>query len=165
MSNLLHKIVMAWKASSLHPNVRRSVWIDKDVKIFDADITIGERTKIKGTVFIGRNCFILEDVQIWGGDNIFEGVTIGHDVRIYSKVMIDTGGHDETDPDFVFTYNKAIIIHDKAILDNSCIVCKGVMIGKGAIVKEGAVVTKDVPEYAVVAGNPAEIICYREVQE
>ena len=53
-----------------------------------------------------------------------------------------------------------ITIKDKAWIGFDCIVLKGVTIGEGAVVAAGSVVTKDVPDYAVVAGNPAVIVKY-----
>ncbi|MGC8751800.1 DapH/DapD/GlmU-related protein, partial [Hydrotalea sp.] len=53
-----------------------------------------------------------------------------------------------------------IKIADKAWIGFNVIILKGVTIGEGAIVGAGSVVTKDVPPYAVVAGNPAKIIKY-----
>ena len=58
------------------------------------------------------------------------------------------------------TYEK-VIIGDGVWIGTSVIVLKGVKIGKGAVVAAGSVVTKDVPEYAVVAGNPARVLKYR----
>ncbi|KAA6307584.1 hypothetical protein EZS27_040743, partial [termite gut metagenome] len=53
-----------------------------------------------------------------------------------------------------------IVIKDKAWIGFHSIIMKGVTIGEGAIVAAGSVVTKDVPDYAVVGGNPAKIIKY-----
>jgi len=53
-----------------------------------------------------------------------------------------------------------IKIHDNVWIGERAIILKGVTIGKGAIIAIGAVVTKDVPEYAIVAGNPARIVKY-----
>ncbi|MDX0449090.1 CatB-related O-acetyltransferase [Sinorhizobium medicae] len=47
----------------------------------------------------------------------------------------------------------------------SCLVLKGVTIGSGAVIGAGAVVTKDVPPYAIVAGNPAKVVKYRFDEE
>lgn len=55
-----------------------------------------------------------------------------------------------------------IIIKDHAWISFNAIILKGVTIGKSAIVTAGAVVTKDVPDFTVVAGNPAKIVKYLE---
>ncbi|WP_375379490.1 acyltransferase [Hymenobacter volaticus] len=53
-----------------------------------------------------------------------------------------------------------VIIKDKAWIGFNVIILKGVTIGEGAIVGAGSVVTKDVPDFAIVAGNPAKFIKY-----
>ncbi|MGM9578000.1 MAG: DapH/DapD/GlmU-related protein [Evtepia sp.] len=53
-----------------------------------------------------------------------------------------------------------IVIRDKAWIGFNAILMKGITIGEGAIVGAGSVVTQDVPDYAVVGGNPARIIKY-----
>jgi acetyltransferase-like isoleucine patch superfamily enzyme len=55
-----------------------------------------------------------------------------------------------------------ISVGDDVWIGAHVIVTKGVRIGTGAVIAAGSVVRKDVPEYAVVAGNPAEIVKYRE---
>lgn len=64
----------------------------------------------------------------------------------------------------VYTKGSTIIGNDVLIMYNA-LVLSGVKIGDGAIVGAGAVVTKDVPPYAIVAGNPARIIKYRFSEE
>jgi acetyltransferase-like isoleucine patch superfamily enzyme len=54
-----------------------------------------------------------------------------------------------------------IIVGDDVWIGTNAIICSGVTIGQGAIVAAGAVVTKNVPPYAVVGGNPAKVIKYR----
>ena len=55
-----------------------------------------------------------------------------------------------------------IVIKDKAWIGFRAVILKGVTIGEGAIVAAGSVVTKDVPDYAVVAGNPAKVVKYTD---
>lgn len=57
---------------------------------------------------------------------------------------------------------RPVIISDDVWIGARVTILPGVHIGKGAIIGAGAVVTKDVPEYAVVGGNPAKIIKYRK---
>lgn len=61
-------------------------------------------------------------------------------------------------------YVKDIIIGDGAWIGDSCIILCGIKIGNGAIVGAGSVVTKDVPDGAIVAGNPAKLIKMRDME-
>ena len=63
-------------------------------------------------------------------------------------------------PDLSTIKSAPIVIKDKAWIGFNCIIMKGVTIGEGAVIGAGSVVTKDVPDYAVVGGNPAQIIKY-----
>ena len=59
---------------------------------------------------------------------------------------------------------KEVIIDDNVWLGNRVIIVGNITIGEGSIVAAGAVVTKDVPPYAIVGGNPAKIIKYRDIE-
>lgn len=58
-----------------------------------------------------------------------------------------------------------IIVEDEAWIGYGCIILDGITIGKGSIVGAGSVVTRDVPPYAIVGGNPAKLIRYRLPEE
>ncbi|MEH7581800.1 DapH/DapD/GlmU-related protein, partial [Priestia megaterium] len=60
-----------------------------------------------------------------------------------------------------YTKREPVIIEDRVWIGARCIILPGVTIGKGATVGAGAVVTKDVPPYTVVAGNPAKVVKYK----
>lgn len=64
--------------------------------------------------------------------------------------------------DYSNIVSKPIIIKENAWIGINAIIMKGITIGRGAIVGAGSVVTQDVPDFAVVAGNPAKIVKYTD---
>ena len=117
-----------------------------------AKIILGERVFIgdystlrahRATIEIGAHTMIAQQVKL---------VSTNHYYKDKNKLI-----HDQD-----IDENKiGIKIGDDCWLGAGCAVLPGVTIGKGAVVGANAVVTKDVPEYAVVVGNPAKIISYR----
>ena len=73
----------------------------------------------------------------------------------------DAGEYIPYDDSYIY---KTIIIGDNVWLGNSVIITGNVTIGEGAIVAAGSVVVKDVPDYAIVGGNPAKVIKYRNIK-
>ena len=137
--------------------------------IFETDtgkILIGDRTFIGGGKFICIEEIIIgNDVLIsWGCtfmDNNAHSLNWDErkdDLRDWKK------GIEENKIGFYKDWKNVqkgmITIKDKAWIGFNCIVLKGVTIGEGAVVAAGSVVTKDVPDYAVVAGNPAVFVKY-----
>jgi acetyltransferase-like isoleucine patch superfamily enzyme len=97
--------------------------------------------------------------------SVAERVTIGSDVSVSDRVWIgDNDGHpldpvrrargEPVDRASV----RPVVIEDGAWIGARAIVLKGVTVGRGAVVAAGAVVTRSVPPYALVAGNPARIV-------
>lgn len=109
------------------------------------------------------------------------GITIGNDVMIsWGSTIVDSNMHSIVSADRVKELKTAreeienhtmgqnvdrstiksapVVIKDKAWIGFNCIIMKGVTIGEGAVVGAGSVVTKDVPDYAIVAGNPAQVV-------
>jgi acetyltransferase-like isoleucine patch superfamily enzyme len=110
------------------------------------------------------------NTYIWSGKSIKIGnrVLIAHHCNIFDndthpvnpqerhrqfKAIITTG-----QPKAIDLGDEEIVIEDDVLINANCIILKGVTLGKGAIVGAGSVVTKDVPPYTVVAGNPAKQI-------
>jgi len=144
------------------------------------NIIIAENTIIEGrlVVFnyggkinIGKNVYIGLGTNIWSG----ESVTIGSNVLISHNVnIIDTNSHEmdhlERAQGYVNLIKNGhpkdktsiitgkIIIKDYAWISFGATILKNVTIGEGAIVAACAVVTKDVPPFTVVAGNPAVVV-------
>jgi len=140
--------------------------------IIDEGCTIGEGTKIWHFSHIMPGCVIGNDCNIGQNVVISPQVTLGNNVKIQNNVSVYTGVTCEDDvflgPSMVFTnvfnprsavsrkneYRKTIVRKGASIGANATIVC-GYEIGEYAFVGAGAVVTKEVPAYAIVVGNPA----------
>jgi maltose O-acetyltransferase len=108
-------------------------------------------------ITIGRNCHINEGVFMHGEGRII----IGDDVALSARCMLldtsyelDTFAEVRPRPHV----NKTIIIEDGAWIGARAVVLPGVTVGKMAIVGAGSIVTRDVPPYTIVAGNPAREI-------
>lgn len=126
--------------------------------------TIGQGTRIGPFVEIQKNSVIGERCKISSHSFICEGVTIedavfvGHGVMftndLYPRAVNETG-ELMTDRDWQLV--PTTVRRGASIGSNATIRC-GVVIGQGAIVGCGAVVTRDVPDYAIVAGVPARVV-------
>jgi acetyltransferase-like isoleucine patch superfamily enzyme len=127
--------------------------------------------KYGGEIEIGDYCYVGDQTRIWSGDSVKIGnsVFISHNVNI-----MDTNSHEINSLERDYSYKKyleygiandkgnveisPIIIEDHVWVGFNSIILKGVRIGEGAIIAAGSVITKDVPAYTIVGGNPAEII-------
>lgn len=108
---------------------------------------------------VGDNTFIGEDTFLVGA--IDSSIRIGRDCDISSKVTLVTGTHELTPDGEKMAgegFGKDIVIGNGVWIGIGSIILGGVTIGNRAIIGAGSVVTKDVPDYCVVAGNPARII-------
>ena len=141
----------------------------------DEPCVIGEGTKIWHFSHIMNNCIIGEKCNIGQNVVISPQVVLGKNVKIQNNVSVYTGVHCEDDvflgPSMVFTnitnprsavnrkeeYKQTIVRQGASIGANVTIIC-GNEIGKYALIGAGAVVTKNVPPYALVVGNPAKQI-------
>ncbi len=124
-----------------------------------------------GRIRIGRHCFVGEHTNIWSASSISIGdrVLISHGVNIHDNnahamsakrrhehfLAIFGDGHPKSLPDVP---TQPIVIGDDAWIGFGATILKGVTIGEGAVVGACSLVTKDVPPYTVVAGNPARVI-------
>lgn len=143
--------------------------------VIDDGCEIGEGTKIWHFCHIMSNCKIGENCNLGQNVVVSPGVTLGKNVKVQNNVSIYTGVVCEDDvflgPSMVFTnvinprsainrrgqYAGTIVRKGASIGANATIVC-GHNIGQFAFIGAGAVVTKEVPDYAIVVGNPARQI-------
>jgi len=148
--------------------VAPDVKLGKDVKIYAfANLygcTIGDGTKvgtfveIQKNAFIGKNCKISSHTFICEGVTVEDDVFVGHNVTfindMYPRSTAEGGGlQTEADWKVVPTF-----IRKGASVGSSATILAGVTVGEGAIVGAGSVVTKDVPPWTIVAGNPAKVL-------
>jgi UDP-2-acetamido-3-amino-2,3-dideoxy-glucuronate N-acetyltransferase len=140
--------------------------------VIDDGCVIGDGTKIWHFCHVMPNCKIGENCNIGQNVVISPEVVLGKNVKVQNNVSIYTGVICEDDvflgPSMVFTnvtnprsavnrrgqYSKTIVKRGASIGANATIVC-GLDIGMFAFIGAGAVVTKTVPDYALVVGNPA----------
>ncbi len=148
-----------------------------DYAVVDDNVEIGEGTKIwhfshvQSGAKIGKKCVLGQNVNV--GNN----VTIGNFVKIQNNVSVYEGVTLEDyvfcGPSMVFTnilnprskypqvgaaYYIKTLVKEGASLGANCTIVCGNTIGRFAMVGAGSVVTKDVPDFALVVGNPAKII-------
>jgi len=141
----------------------------------DENVTIGKGTKIWHFCHIQKNAILGENCSLGQNVNVANNVKIGNDVRIQNNVSVYGGVELEDNvfcgPSCVFTnvttprshysvhgdYAKTLVKWGATLGANSTIVC-GHTVGRCALIAAGAVVTKDVKDYALMAGVPAKQI-------
>lgn len=149
-----------------------SSFFTHETAVIDANCQIGEGTKIWHFSHIMSDCTIGQHCSIGQNVVISPEVRIGNRVKIQNNVSVYTGVICDDDvflgPSAVFTnvinprsaiirkneYKPTLVQKGATIGANATIVC-GITIGKYAFIGAGAVVTKNIPDYALVVGNPA----------
>ncbi len=143
--------------------------------VIDENCSIGEGTKVWHFSHIMSGCTIGKDCNIGQNVVISPSVVLGNNCKIQNNVSVYTGVECEDDvflgPSCVFTnvinprsavsrkdeYRKTLLQKGASVGANATIVC-GNAVGKYALIGAGSVVTKPVPDYALVVGNPARQI-------
>jgi acetyltransferase-like isoleucine patch superfamily enzyme len=135
--------------------------------------TVFSNIEFKGTAVIEPYCRLSGDTNIIIGNNFYMNagchvlgeIIIGDDVMIGPKTVIWGRDHGISRKKLMRCqpHNKRLIrIGNDVWIGANVTILKGVNINKGAIIGAGSVVIKDIPEFAIVVGNPARIIKYRE---
>ncbi|MET4450309.1 DapH/DapD/GlmU-related protein [Bradyrhizobium sp. RT3b] len=146
----------------------------------DSDkITIGRHSRILGELLtfahggeikIGEWCYVGEGSRIWSAASIIIGnrVLISHSANVFDNLTHPLGAaarHQQIRQIFTHGHPRDISLGespvrlcDDAWIGAGAMVLRGVTVGEGGVVAAGAVVTKDVPAFSIVAGNPAVLI-------
>lgn len=123
---------------------------------------IGKNCNIGKSVYIDTDVKIGENVKIQNFSSIYKGVEIENDVFVGPSVTFTNDLHPRA---FIWTEDRigqTIVKKGSSIGANSTIIC-GIIIGEYAMIGAGSVVTKDVPPFGLVYGNPARLkgfVCY-----
>jgi len=150
--------------------INTDVQLEESVLIFHPDLVnlygckIGAGTKIgtfveiqKGAS-IGAKCKISSHTFICEGVDIEDGVFVGHGVMFINDAYpraVGAEGELQTEADWELLRTR---IKTRASIGSNATILCGITIGEGALIGAGAVVTKNVPDFAIVAGNPARVI-------
>ena len=150
--------------------IHESSYIDEDVKI-GSGTKIWHFSHILSGANLGKNCHLGQNVVIGNNVKIGNFVKIQNNVSVYEGVELED--YVFCGPSMVFTniklptsefpqrgsqfYKKTLIKKSASIGANATIVC-GVTIGEYAMIGSGTVITKDIPAYSLVVGNPGRII-------
>jgi len=127
--------------------------------VLGKDSTIEDYSAVNnavGPVFIG------ERTRIGIGCTVIGPVTIGNDVMLAQHIVLSGLNHTYTDISKPISHQKhttaVITVEDEVWIGANAVVVAGVRIGRHSVIAAGSVVTRDVPPYSIVAGNPAKII-------
>jgi len=163
------------KVGPLIPESPKRLYFAHETAVIDEPCEIGEGTKIWHFSHIMKNSRIGKRCNIGQNVVVSPDVVLGNNVKVQNNVSIYTGVILEDDvfcgPSMVFTnvinprshilrrdeYMRTLVKKGASLGANCTIVC-GVTIGRYAFVGAGAVIVKDVPDFALVVGNPGKII-------
>ena len=149
MIGRLKLLLMKKKLNILHKNIDISS---------DSIFSHPEKIIFHDNIYIGPKAYI------WsiGGLEIFENVIIG------PRITIHTSNHKYENATMLpydgTTFLKKVTIEKNVWIGDNVMIVPGVTIGEGSVIAMGSVVTKDIPKYSIVGGNPAKTIKQREIK-
>ncbi len=142
---------------STNVGARTRVWAFSHVlpgAVIGEDVNINDHVFVENDVVIGDRVTLKSGVQVWDGVRLGDDVFIGPNATFTN----DPFPRSKQYPDaFAQT-----VVEDGASVGGGAVILPGTRVGRRAMIGAGAVVTKDVPPYAIVVGNPARIVGYAE---
>ena len=135
-----------------------SVWHYSHIQsgsVIGEKCTLGQNVNVGNNVTIGNNCKIQNNVSIYEGVTLEDYVFCGPSM-VFTNILLPKCKYPQRGAEF---YSKTLVREGASIGANATIVC-GTVIGKHCLIGAGTVVTKDVPDYALVVGNPGRVIAW-----
>jgi acetyltransferase-like isoleucine patch superfamily enzyme len=152
------------------PDVRlgENVRLSRFINLYGCEIAAGTRigafVEIQKNATVGRNCKISSHTFICEGVTIEDEVFVGHGVTFINDSFpraTNASGQPQTEQDWVM---EPTLVKKWASIGSGSTILSNLTIGEHALVGAGSVVTKDVPAYAIVAGNPARVLRYQAAE-
>ena len=119
-------------------------------------VVIGERCSLGQNVFVASGCVIGHNVKIQNNVSVYEGVTLEDDVFCGPSSVFTNVNNPRSHVPRKNEYLPTLVQRGATIGANATVVC-GATLGRYAFIGAGAIVTRDVPDYAMVYGNPARL--------
>lgn len=125
--------------------------------VIGSDVNVNDHVFVENDVIIGDRVTLKSGVQVWDGIRLGDDVFVGPNATFTNDPFPRSKQYPES---FATT-----VVEEGASIGGGAVILPGVRIGRRAMIGAGAVVTKDVPPYAIVVGNPARIVGYAETPQ
>lgn len=160
MIRFLIRLIQERRVKRLKARLRScgdKVYIHPSVQIADPEL-----------VTIGNNCHFQNDSKLFacgGGIEIGDGCIFSHEIQVFARNHYYDGEDLKLLPYDERYFCRKVVIGKYVWIGARATILPGVTIGDGAVIGAGSVVTKDVPSCAVVGGNPAKVVKYRNIEK
>lgn len=155
----------------ISPDVKlgRDVKLSRFINLYGCEIgdgtKIGAFVEIQKKAFVGKNCKVSSHTFICEGVRLEDNVFIGHGVTFINDTYpraTNVDGSMQTEADWKV---EPTLIKKGASIGSGATILANVVVGENAIIGAGSVITRDVPDNAIVAGNPAKVLRYVGLSE
>ena len=141
------------------------VFVSPEATVSCKSLALGDGTVVASEAQLGGDVAFGADCTVNAGATVRGKVTAGDGVRVASHAQVIGFNHGFDDPEVpIFKqphHSRGVSLGDDVWIGANAVVLDGVAVGSHAIVAAGAVVTRDVPAWAIVGGNPARVIRFR----